>query len=135
MRLLNTANAKIEDFKDDNIPKYAILSHTWDEVEITFQDMKKAAVTKKKGYKKVKECCDMAKGRKHDYVWMDTCCIDKTSSAELSEAINSMYGWYQEAEVCYGYLADVPHGPGNRLSGLQRMDASGAYCAVGSNIP
>ena len=38
----------------------------------------------------------------------DLCCIDKTSSAELSEAINSMYRWYQESGVCYAYLADVP---------------------------
>lgn len=35
------------------------------------------------------------------------CCIDKTSTAELSEAINSMYRWYQKAQVCYVYLADV----------------------------
>jgi hypothetical protein len=38
----------------------------------------------------------------------NTCYIDKTSSAELSEAINSMYHWYQESGVCYTYLADVP---------------------------
>jgi hypothetical protein len=40
--------------------------------------------------------------------WLDSCCIDKTSSAELSEAINSMYRWYQNAQVCYAYLEDVP---------------------------
>jgi hypothetical protein len=39
--------------------------------------------------------------------WIDTCCIDKTSSAELSEAINSMYMWYQNSQVCYAYLSDV----------------------------
>jgi hypothetical protein len=44
----------------------------------------------------------------HKYVWIDTCCIDKRSSAELSEAINSMWKWYWKSEVCYAYLADVP---------------------------
>ena len=37
----------------------------------------------------------------------DTVCIDKTSSAELSEAINSTFEWYEKAEVCYAYLVDV----------------------------
>ncbi|KAH9213114.1 heterokaryon incompatibility protein-domain-containing protein [Leptodontidium sp. 2 PMI_412] len=124
MRLLNTANFEIQEFRDDRIPRYAILSHTWDEVEITFQDMNGAAVTEKKGYKKVEKCCSMARDRGHDYVWIDTCCIDKTSSAELSEAINSMYRWYQEAEVCYAYLADVLHDPGHRLSGLRGPEFS-----------
>ncbi len=43
-----------------------------------------------------------------EYIWIDTCCIDKSSSAELSEALNSMYPWYQKAQICYAYLADVP---------------------------
>jgi hypothetical protein len=42
------------------------------------------------------------------YFWVDTCCIDKTSSSELMEAVNSMYRWYQEAKVCFAYLGDVP---------------------------
>ncbi len=44
------------------------------------------------------------------YIWIDTCCIDKSSSAELSEAINSMYRWYEESVVCYAYLEDVEEG-------------------------
>ncbi|RYP09478.1 hypothetical protein DL765_008428 [Monosporascus sp. GIB2] len=118
MRLLNTAKLELQQFKDDSIPQYTILSHTWDEVELTFQDMKGAAAAEKKGYQKVEKCCSMARDRGHDHVWIDTCCIDKTSSAELSEAINSMYRWYQEATVCYAYLADVPHDPQHQLSGL-----------------
>jgi hypothetical protein len=62
----------------------------------------------KKGYEKVNRCCSVAKANGCAYVWIDTCYVDKTSSAELSEAINSMYRWYQEAELCYAYLADVP---------------------------
>jgi Heterokaryon incompatibility protein (HET) len=59
-------------------------------------------------FAKVKGCCSQAKLDGFDYVWVDTCCIDKTSSAGLSEAINSMYRWYKEAQVCYAFLADVP---------------------------
>ncbi|KAJ5392288.1 HET-domain-containing protein [Penicillium cosmopolitanum] len=63
---------------------------------------------RKEGYKKIERCCEMAKAEGLDYAWVDTCCIDKTSSAELSEAINSMYYWYEQAAVCYAFLADVP---------------------------
>lgn len=61
----------------------------------------------KKGHVKIQGFCEVA--RRHDFtwVWVDTCCIDKTSSAELSEAINSMYLWYNQAATCYVYLADV----------------------------
>ncbi|KAK5637138.1 hypothetical protein RRF57_012850 [Xylaria bambusicola] len=118
MRLVNTENLQIQEFRDDNIKKYVILSHTWGEEEVTFQDMKRTRVADKKdkekvtfqdtqGHKKVKNCCALAKHNGFKYVWIDTCCIDKTSSAELSEAINSMYRWYQEADECYAYLGDV----------------------------
>lgn len=40
-------------------------------------------------------------------MWVDTCCIDKSSSAELSEAINSMFAWYRNAKICYVFLADT----------------------------
>src|SRR5262245_22765266 len=108
MRLLDTSNLEVKIFGDDEVQPYAILSHTWDEEEITLQDMEGIHSVNKKGYEKVKRCCSVAKANGFKYVWIDTCCIDKTSSAELSEAINSMYRWYQEAEVCYAYLADVP---------------------------
>ena len=44
-----------------------------------------------KDTKKIRYCCALAAAKGYEYVWIDTCCIDKTSSAELSEAINSMY--------------------------------------------
>ncbi|KAI1372320.1 putative ankyrin repeat-containing protein [Hypoxylon crocopeplum] len=117
MRLLDTGTAdlQIQYFKDDSIPQYAILSHTWDEAELTFQEKNGVAAPEKQGYRKVERCCSMARDCGHDYVWIDSCCIDKTSSEELSEAINSMYYWYQEATVCYAYLADVPHDPSRQL--------------------
>ncbi|RSM09514.1 hypothetical protein CEP52_004038 [Fusarium oligoseptatum] len=108
MRLLNTQTIVVESFGDDQIPSYAILSHTWEAEEVTFQDMESGKATSKRGWAKVKNSCSMARKNGFDYVWLDTCCIDKTSSAELSEAINSMYRWYQEATVCYAFLADVP---------------------------
>ena len=69
--------------------------------------MKTNKAKKLKGYKKVKMACSIAKRDGFEYIWIDTCCIDKTSSAELSEALNSMYCWYEEAEECYAYLVDV----------------------------
>ncbi|KAJ4261027.1 hypothetical protein NW757_001418 [Fusarium falciforme] len=108
MRLLNTQTIVVESFDDDKIPSYAILSHTWEAEEVTFQDMELGRATSKKGWAKVKDSCSMARKNGFDYVWLDTCCIDKTSSAELSEAINSMYHWYQEATVCYAFLQMSP---------------------------
>jgi hypothetical protein len=112
MRLLRTRESdqgkfEIEDMTDYEIPPYAILSHRWGDEEVTFEDMKGACAATKKGYQKVKKCCELARRRGFKYVWIDTCCIDKMSSVELSEAINSMYQWYQDAEECYAYLADV----------------------------
>ena len=90
-------------------PPYAILSHTWEEEEVTFQEMQNLddRVRKKAGYRKIIGCCKLALSQSHKYIWIDTCCIDKSSSAELSEAINSMFRWYRDAEVCYVFLVDV----------------------------
>src|ERR1700722_4796563 len=107
MRLLNTTKRKLEEFGGNEIPLYAILSHTWGEIEITFQDIEGDDAEEKVEYEKVRNTCNIAAAHGFDYVWIDTCCIDKTSSAELSEAINSMYRWYQDSGVCYAYLADV----------------------------
>ncbi|KAH7276208.1 putative ankyrin repeat-containing protein [Fusarium solani] len=106
MRLLNTEPVELKYFAD-NAPQYAILSHTWDEEEVTFQDMEQGRAKDKKGYTKIKNCCSVARDNGYNYVWIDTCCIDKTSSAELTEAINSMYRYYREAEVCYSFLSDI----------------------------
>ncbi|KAF2113268.1 heterokaryon incompatibility protein-domain-containing protein [Lophiotrema nucula] len=96
-----------------NIPRYAILSHTWgpDHEEVTFKDIKKGTGKSKAGYAKVRLrvhfCRKQAAKDNLRYFWVDTCCIDKSSSSELSEAINSMFRWYQNAERCYVYLPDV----------------------------
>ena len=112
MRLLqiheNGGFSLIERFGDD-IPPYAILSHTWGspDEEVSFQDIQASSGDKKRGYRKILFCGKQAVDDGLKFFWVDTCCIDKTSSAELSEAINSMYMWYGAAQVCYAYLADV----------------------------
>ncbi|KAI6038891.1 heterokaryon incompatibility protein-domain-containing protein, partial [Pisolithus marmoratus] len=94
---------------------YAILSHRWGE-EVTFKEMiglmkmetrKKDEVRKCYGYQKIIKSCEQALKDGYKWLWIDTCCIDKRSSSELPEAINSMYRWYQNAQVCYAYLSDV----------------------------
>ena len=107
MRLINTTSLQFEEFFDSNIPKYAILSHRWGEKEITFQKLEEGKDLEGPGYEKITRSCSLAKDRGLDWVWIDTCCIDKKSSAELSEAINSMYRWYAQAQECYAYLSDV----------------------------
>jgi hypothetical protein len=109
MRLLQAATIKLKRFEMINIPPYAILSHTWGSDEVTFQDMEKPNVVDKAGYLKIKYSCEEAVRRDLEYVWVDTCCIDKSSSAELSEAINSMFKWYEDAVECFAYLGDMHH--------------------------
>ncbi|KAH6675738.1 heterokaryon incompatibility protein-domain-containing protein, partial [Halenospora varia] len=117
MRLLNTTSYILEEFTGNDIPRYAILSHRWGSQEITFQDIqnfknfrdyfKTRKSTKSEGWAKIKGSCEQAVLAGYQWIWVDSCCIDKTSSAELSEAINSMFNWYRKAQVCYAYLSDV----------------------------
>jgi hypothetical protein len=92
---------------NDEVPDYGILSHTWGEQEVTFDDLINHRGESKIGYSKLRFCGEKAKQNNLHYFWVDTCCIDKSSSAELSEAINSMFRWYQNAKRCYVYLSDV----------------------------
>jgi Heterokaryon incompatibility protein (HET) len=116
MRLLHSTTLEFQDFANHEVVPYAILSHTWAEEEVLFQDIDgfntasvPTHVKQKQGYRKIEACCAQAQRDGFEYVWIDTCCIDKRSSAELSEAINSMYRWYQDCTVCYAYLSDVPN--------------------------
>ena len=88
---------------------YAILSHTWgdDDEEVTFEDLKDGSAKTKNGYRKLRFCGKQANRDCLEYFWVDTCCIDKSNSSELSEAINSMFLWYRNAARCYVYLTDV----------------------------
>ncbi|KAF1851242.1 HET-domain-containing protein [Cucurbitaria berberidis CBS 394.84] len=113
MRLLNAKTYRLKTQLGRDKPAYAILSHTWEEDEVLYKDLKSASETDwgaKKGFSKIKHACDQALKDGYDFIWIDTCCINKDSSAGLSEAINSMFTWYQEASICYAYLSDAQHG-------------------------
>ncbi|KAG4443738.1 hypothetical protein IFR05_000827 [Cadophora sp. M221] len=110
MRLLNTTTLALHEFFGVDIPPYAILSHRWEGREVTFQDLQSEPRPASPSFSKVTKCCAQAVSNGIEWAWIDTCCIDKTSSAELSEAINSMFRWYREAQICYAYLFDVPDG-------------------------
>jgi len=109
MRLIHTFSLEIEHFAGDKRPKYAILSHMWGEEEASFQgwNARSAAALKQKGYQKIVSACELAREDGYTYIWVDTNCIDKSSSSELTEAINSMFEWYTLADICYAYLSDV----------------------------
>lgn len=107
MRLLNVETHQLEEFFESSRPPYAILSHTWGKNETTYQDLRDGR-KEGQGWNKIEAFCSKAYRKGYEYVWVDTCCIDKSSSAELSEAINSMYQWYQDSEICYVYMSDVP---------------------------
>ena len=107
MRLLNTSTIQLHEFFGSKIPFYAILSHRWEESEISFKDVTKSRNLDAPGWAKVRASCALAKSRGKQWIWIDTCCIDRRSSAELSEAINSMFAWYKNSIECYAYLVDV----------------------------
>lgn len=118
MRLINVDTLELSSFTDDyEAPPYVILSHCWGDDEVTLQDVltrPQHELKYKKGWTKIAHFCLRVKqdtyltgNVKCSWVWVDTCCIDKTSSAELSEAINSMFRWYQKAICCFVWLPDV----------------------------
>lgn len=140
MRLLHTERLTIE--TPTGVRPYAILSHRWlaDHEEISFQDLQHTQappgegprniytratfplnVQSKQGFAKFLGACNNASRAGLEYIWIDTCCIDKTSSAELSEAINSMHAWYQDSAVCYVYLHDFDDDVDLR-SALEKVD-------------
>ncbi|KAF9881118.1 hypothetical protein CkaCkLH20_01268 [Colletotrichum karsti] len=151
MRLVNVYTLELEEFFDADIPEYAILSHTWGKDEVTFQDLcwladydknrtiyaslegllsnlgqnmqaKADSIRQRCGYDKIVQSARLAKERYLEYVWVDTCCIDKTSSAELSEAINSMYRWYEKSKICFAVLSDVTS-TGDTRTGVRFEDS------------
>jgi hypothetical protein len=112
MRLINTTTQTLDEFESAETPSYAILSHTWTNEEIDYQNfLGERRSGKEAGYAKLDNGCKVAAAAGYDYLWLDTCCIDKTNNVELSEAINSMFQWYKRADRCFAYLADVPATP------------------------
>jgi hypothetical protein len=116
MRLLHASTYEVREFYRDT-PHYAILSHTWSKEskdEISYQDIGNLDQARQKvqAFSKIEWCAHYAISNSLQWIWVDTCCIDKTSSAELSEAITSMYRWYKEADACFVHLEGV--GPGQK---------------------
>lgn len=111
MRLLKClpgGGFQLVSFNDDDVPPYAILSHTWTvDQEVTYNELEAGIGRDKTGYAKISFCGERAAADGLAYFWVDTCCIDKSTSDELSTAINSMFRWYQRAAKCYVYLSDV----------------------------
>ena len=108
MRLLQAETLRFSEFYEPDIPPYLILSHRWDVDEIMYQEVLEGETTDKKGWWKINEFCAFALKLHFDYVWIDTCCIDKRGLyGEASDAINSMFRWYHNARICYVYLKDV----------------------------
>lgn len=124
MWLLNTEHIELTYFQSpEAVPgPYAILSHVWNTEEQSFQDILSLPIlAEEKGLhpqdlacSKIKRCCELSQSHGYQWVWIDTCCINKTSSAEMSEDINSMFHYYSVADVCYAYLDDVPHDEAER---------------------
>ena len=115
MWLINcrTGDYNLEFKHDHHRLDYAVLSHTWGDEEVTFQDMQDINTAKKmKGFDKIRRACEIALSHGYDFAWVDTCCIDKSSSAELTEAINSMFRWYRASQECIAFLEDLEPGQG-----------------------
>ncbi|TBU47153.1 heterokaryon incompatibility protein-domain-containing protein, partial [Dichomitus squalens] len=109
MRLLDTVTGQFVEVSDPAAVEYAILSHTWDpKGEQSYQELKAIQECYRPGSEKTRRACAVARAHGHRLIWIDASCVDRTSSAELSEAINSMFRWYRDASVCYAYLADDP---------------------------
>lgn len=111
MRLIGSkpgGGFKLSTFNNDDIPPYAILSHTWSEgKEVTYDELVTGIGKDKAGYAKLRFCGERAAKDGLNYFWVDTCCINKGDNIELSTALNSMFRWYQRATKCYVYLSDV----------------------------
>ncbi|EME41355.1 hypothetical protein DOTSEDRAFT_64688 [Dothistroma septosporum NZE10] len=109
MLLINASSLQFEEFEGHSTPAYAVLSHRWGARgdEVTYDDYVRGLKKDSPGFKKITQFCKHASATGLGWAWVDTCCIDKKSSAELSESINSMFAWYQKAHVCFAYLQDV----------------------------
>lgn len=122
MRLLSTTTLDFYEVDISRAPPFAILSHTWGDEEITFDDMSgpRGSIEGRKGFEKIVGFCKKAKEDKFQYGWVDTCCINKRNSTELSEALNSMYRYYASSQSCYIYLSDVKIGGDRSILDLIR---------------
>lgn len=134
MRLLHwdgRGEPRLVKFQPGNIPPYAVLSHTWGEGEVTYGHYQNNTAQNQAGYRKIRFCAEQARQDNLSYFWVDTCCIDKSNSAELSENINSMYRFYQNAVCCYAYLSDVTCADASKIGKWQAAFQSSRWFTRG----
>ncbi|KAK1831524.1 heterokaryon incompatibility protein-domain-containing protein [Podospora conica] len=137
MWLINTRTLKLKFFLAPP-ERYSILSHVWTDEECSFQEFRSLenadepspAIIEKKGFKKIQACCKLSLDQGFEWTWIDTCCIDKTSSAELSESINSMFSWYRSSTICYAYLDDITSTSSTKKVPRRNSDSSGSESGV-----
>lgn len=109
LRRLTSGDLELTSFADENLPPFAILSHTWiGGQEVSYNELVAGASNDKAGYDKIHFCAAQAAADGLEYFWVDTCCINRSALFELITAINSMFKWYQRADKCYVYMTDVP---------------------------
>ena len=115
MRLLNTRTLELRSFIPYEVPDYVILSHRWGQNEVTFKDITRYPICDTNsparelmGFSKIEGACKLAADDGYDWIWIDSCCIDKESSADVDKAINSMWTYYTKSNICYVYMADIP---------------------------
>jgi hypothetical protein len=120
MRLLRTEgnDLRLDEFLNvRGAPPYACLSHRWEGREVTYQDLQdphfNPSNEQRNSWNKILNARRAALQAGYGYIWIDSCCIDQKSSAELTEAINSMYAWYESSAYCMAYLADDTGSPGS----------------------
>ena len=116
MRLINTQNFERSAFAH-NIPQYAILSHRWEAEEMRYRDYQPALLRGSRrqdrrhkfwpSVRKIQGACARARQQGLGYIWIDSVCIDKSSSEELRFSISSMFNWYHDATLCITFLGDV----------------------------
>ena len=121
MRLLYSnelGDLSLKDFKKDEIPPYAVLSHTWGSEEVSYKELVGKSGREKAGIQKILFCKEQAARDGLQYFWVDTCCIDKRNPSEVSKAINTMFRWYRDATKCYVHLSDVSASKDSMINSL-----------------
>lgn len=96
------------------MPAYAIVSHTWASDEVSYQNtlhprfFADEVVRSKRRFSNIEMSCHRAHYDGYWYIWIDRCCINKTSPSELIGVFNSIFAWYWRAGIRYASLEDVP---------------------------